>query len=273
MRPGAPLHSIINNCLKTKPYDTSRHPASTVRRRTLNTRVEAFRPFTLAHYCALLCIAALIVLAVAAGRGQRDARAPTRLERTLAYANLAVWIAAHGWWQLPARFDPAITLPLQMCHITSLVASAVLLTRNDTLRAVLYFWAFALCTQAMITPSLIDPPSSHVFWSFWFLHGFVMMIAIYDLTVYGFRPRWRDYRAACVAAAAYVAVVLPVNLALGANYGFVGKSKPLNPSIVDHLGPWPERLLIIVPLAALAMLLALLPWLAWQARASRPARR
>ena len=148
-----------------------------------------------------------------------------------------------------------------MCHITSLIASAVLLTRNNTLRAILYFWAFGLCTQAMITPSLIDPPSSPVFWSFWFLHGFVMLAATYELVVVGFRPGWRDYRIACVASAAYIAVVLPIDILLGANYGFVGKSRPLNPSIVDLLGPWPERLLIIVPLAALAMMLALLPWL------------
>jgi len=108
-----------------------------------------------------------------------------------------------------------------------------------------------------------------VFWSFWFLHGFVMMTSVYDIAVNGFRPAWRDYRVACIAAAAYVAVVLPVNLALGANYGFVGQSKPLNPSIVDLLGPWPERLLIIVPLAALAMAVAMLPWVVLQKRSAQ----
>ena len=236
--------------------------------------MEPFRPFSFAHACALLCLAALIALAIAVGRKHRDTyeqSAPTNFERRLAYANIAVWIAAHGWWQLPARFDPVTTLPLQMCHITSLIASAVLLTRSHTLRAILYFWAFALCTQAIITPSLIDPPSSPVFWSFWFLHGFVMMTAIHDIAVNGFRPTWRDYGIACTASATYVAVVLPINIALGANYGFVGQSKPLNPSIVDLLGPWPERLLIIVPLAALAMLLVMLPWVMLR-RASKPKR-
>ncbi len=237
--------------------------------------MEAFRPFTFSHGCAVLCIALLIVVAVACGRKLQDRHAPTHFERTLAFANIAVWLAAHGWWQLPERFDPVTTLPLQMCHLTSLIASAVLLTRHDTqhraLRAILYFWAFSLCTQAMITPSLVEPPSSPVFWSFWFLHGFVMLTAIYDIVVNGFRPTWRDYRTACVASASYVAVVLPINLMLGANYGFVGKSKPLNPSIVDLLGPWPERLLIIVPLAALAMALAMLPWM-MASKLKRPAR-
>lgn len=223
--------------------------------------LAAFRPFTLAHANTLLGIATLIALAVFYGRSHRSQTSlPTTFERTLACINIGVWIVAHGWWQMPARFDPATTLPLQMCHITSLIASAVLLTRHRNLRAILYFWSFALCTQAMITPSLVETYTSPVFWSFWFLHGFVMMSAIYDLAVNGFRPTWRDYGVACVASAAYVAAVLPINLALGANYGFTGKSKPLNPSIVDLLGPWPERLMIIVPLAALAMLLVMLPW-------------
>jgi len=225
--------------------------------------VETFRPFTLAHGCTLLCIAIVIVLAVLYGRKRfvtHAGLAPSGFEQTLACANLLVWLVAHGWWQLPERFDPVTTLPLQMCHITSLIASTVLLTRHRALRAILYFWAFGLCTQAMITPSLVEPLTSPVFWSFWFLHGFVMMTAIYDITVNGYRPAWRDYGIACAASVMYVAVVLPIDLALGANYGFLGKSKPLHPSIVDLLGPWPERLLIIVPLAALAMLMVMLPW-------------
>lgn len=235
--------------------------------------VEAFRPFSLAHGVTLLCLAGLIVLAIALGRQRRGAAAPTDFERTLAFANLAVWLTSHGYWQMPGRFDVVTTLPLQMCHITSLIASAVLLTRNETLRAVLYFWAFGLCTQALITPSLVEPPTSPVFWAFWFLHGFVMLAAIYDIVVHGFRPYWREYRIACMAAAAYVAVVLPVDLLLNANYGFLGKSTALHPSIVDLLGPWPQRLLIIVPLAALAMWVVLLPWLAARWFSLSPARR
>ena len=221
------------------------------------------------HGCTLMGVAALITLAVVYGRNQNRNRTPANFERALALANIAVWIVAHGYWQMPGRFDAVTTLPLQMCHITSLIASAVLLTGHHTLRAILYFWAFALCTQAIITPSLVEPPTSPVFWAFWFLHGFVMLSAIYDIAVHKFRPTWRDYGIACAASATYVAVVLPVDLLLGANYGFLGKSTALHPSIVDLLGPWPQRLLIIVPLAALAMLVAMLPWVMLRRQVSR----
>lgn len=63
---------------------------------------------------------------------------------------------------------------------------------------------------------------------------------------------------------AYVAFTLPVNLLLYANYGFTGPSRPHNPSIIDVLGPWPERLLLIVPLAGLALFIVLAPSLTWR---------
>jgi uncharacterized membrane protein YwaF len=57
-----------------------------------------------------------------------------------------------------------------------------------------------------------------------------------------------------------VVLVLPLNVLLGANYGFVGNSRPDNPSIVDLLGPWPGRLIIIVLLVAAVLALLMLPW-------------
>ena len=72
--------------------------------------------------------------------------------------------------------------------------------------------------------------------------------------------RCADYGIACAAAALYVAIVLPLDLAFDWNYGFVGKGKPEVRTIVDVLGPWPARLAIIFTLVASVMALLLLPW-------------
>jgi uncharacterized membrane protein YwaF len=71
----------------------------------------------------------------------------------------------------------------------------------------------------------------------------------------------------------YVLVVLPVDLVTGWNYGFVGPSSPEVPSIVDFLGPWPQRLALIVAISAGAMFLLYLPWLWVKAARSPSARR
>ncbi len=89
-----------------------------------------------------------------------------------------------------------------------------------------------------------------------------MASAVYDITVLGFRPDWRDVRRVIIVSLAYVAVVTPVNLALGTNYGFIGNPPPGKPipPFIDAMGPWPGRALIVMALATIGFILALLPW-------------
>jgi hypothetical integral membrane protein (TIGR02206 family) len=168
----------------------------------------------------------------------------------------------HGWWLLPPRLNPLTTLPLQMCHWAALASGLYLATRARWLAVLLYFWGFALCTQALLTPALEEGPGTHVFWYFWLSHGMIVGVAAYALWVHGFRPTWRDWRFASLAGGAYAAVAIAVDLAIGANYGFLGPSKPALPTIVDALGPWPLRLLPIFAIVVGAMAVLMLPWLA-----------
>ncbi len=137
----------------------------------------------------------------------------------------------------------------------------MLITGHPLLRAFVYFCGLGLCTQALITPSLVEGPAQFPFWFFWSTHGMIVGVACYDLAARGYRPGWRDFGVACVAAAFYVLFVLPIDLVTGWNYGFVGPSRPDVPSIVDLLGPWPRRLIAIVAIAAAVMFALLVPWL------------
>jgi uncharacterized membrane protein YwaF len=44
------------------------------------------------------------------------------------------------------------------------------------------------------------------------------------------------------------------------NYGYVGQSKPGQPSLVDALGPWPQRVFVMVGLAVVVMTGLMVPW-------------
>lgn len=221
--------------------------------------MDAFHSYTLTHALALLAIALLTALFVQAGRRLPE-NAPERLAVTLAILNLILSLAAYGWWLLPPRLDYATTLPLQLCHLTTVVATAALLTRRRSLRALLYFWGFGLSTQALLTPSLGNPPASIWFWAFWAQHGFIVAAATYDITVRKFRPSWRDYWLVCRLTLLYALAVSSINLRIGANYGFVGNSRPETPSIIDLLGPWPQRLMVMALIVAAVMALLMLPW-------------
>ncbi len=57
----------------------------------------------------------------------------------------------------------------------------------------------------------------------------------------------------------YILTVIPVNFLLGTNFGFLAR-KPDNPSLLDHLGPWPWYILSLQLVALLLLFLLALPF-------------
>ena len=222
--------------------------------------MDRFSAFSALHAAALAAIAILTALAILVARRRGLSQLPTPLERATGWAYLAASLTTYTLFFFSPMHEPATTLPLQLCHLTAIAAAMQLLTRWRVLRALVYFWGFALCTQALITPSLTEGPALYPFWFFWATHGIIVGVACYDIFALGYRPALRDYGIACAGAAAYFALVLPLDIAFGWNYGFLGPDKPEVHTIVDALGPWPQRVPIIVGIVAAAMALLLLPW-------------
>jgi hypothetical integral membrane protein (TIGR02206 family) len=232
--------------------------------------MDTFGMFSGLHAAALAAILGLTALAIMVARRGSQPAGPTASERAIGLAYLAAWLTTYVFLLFPPLREPAKTLPLQLCHWNALAAALLLATRWEMLRPIVYFWGFALSTQAMITPSLTEGPAIYPFWFFWTTHGIILGAALYEVFARGYRPTPRDYGIACAAAALYVAIVLPLDLAFDWNYGFVGRGKPEVRTIVDALGPWPDRLVIIVLLVAAAMALLLLPWVFGRKHATVP---
>ena len=134
------------------------------------------------------------------------------------------------------------------------------------MHALAYFWGVALSSQALVTPDLAGGPSTLGFWAFWVYHLFVVGSGIYAVTVRAFRPAWRDLRLAILAGLTYAIPVFALDAALELNYGYLGRSNPGQPTLIDLLGSWPLRVVFMVALAILAMILFWLPWLASRPR-------
>lgn len=207
----------------------------------------------------LVALAALWAIAIVLRRRAHETRAAL-IESAVGVLYLMVWVGTFVWLRTQSSFDPATDRPLQLCHWTGIAAALALIAPRRAFSALAYFWGLALCTQALVTPSLREGPATWPFWFFWSTHALCVGVPIYDVLARGYRPQWRHYALACVAAALYVAIVLPVDIATGWNYGFVGPTRPGFRTIVDVLGPWPLRLLWIALIAAGAMALLMLPW-------------
>jgi hypothetical integral membrane protein (TIGR02206 family) len=228
-----------------------------------------FVPFSGLHGAAVAACA-LVVLAIASiGRALRERGGEPVFRNALAIFALCYWSADVAWWNWNG-LDVYGGLPLHLCDFNGLLAPFALLTRNRWLRATLYFWTFTLTLQAFIQPELHEGPALPKFWSFWTGHTIIMSLAVYDLVVLGFRPDWSDLGRALVLSLVYAALVMPIDLTLGANYGFIGNPPPGKsiPPFIDAMGPWPRRAFIVIALAAIGFVLALLPWRLAAARRS-----
>ena len=234
---------------------------------------ETFTPFSATHAAVVVSFGVALTVLVACRRRLRRAGEPSaeRFDRAVAVAAGMVAVLAIGWPLLPRHFRLDWSLPLHVCDFATLTAPLAVATRYRRARALLYFWGIGLCTQGFITPDLQDGPARVGFWTFWLAHFSVVGVPLYDVAARGYRPDWRDYWFMVAVSLVYVAVILPLDLWLGVNYGYIGRGTPGHPTLVDALGPWPWRVAIMVLLGCAAMALLMVPWTLVATRRSRPA--
>jgi hypothetical integral membrane protein (TIGR02206 family) len=224
-----------------------------------DTSWDVFVPYSWLHAVTVgICLLVMAGLVLA---GRALSKTPeTRLRRVLGLFGLVYWLSYNVWWNWHG-IDFTGGLPLQICDINGVIAPLVLLTQHRWLRATLYYWAFALSTQAFIQPALQVGPANPIFYWFWAQHTIILAYAAYDLAVLQFRPQWRDLMRCYGAGAIYLAVVVPLNAMLGADYGYLGNLPPQDiPPFVAALGPWPARAVILVLLCIIACAIVQLPW-------------
>jgi hypothetical integral membrane protein (TIGR02206 family) len=223
--------------------------------------MDGFVPYGRLHAVTLgVCLLAIAAPALT-GR-VLDRRGEMMLRGGLAALAVCYWLAYTTWWNWHG-LDLRTGLPLQVCDFNGLIAPLALLSGWRYARATLYFWTAALTLQAFIQPALTAGPASLVFWAFWAAHTLIAACAVYDIVVLGYRPCWSDLGRALIVSAGYVALVVPINLWLGSNYGYLGNPAAASevPPFVHALGPWPQRAVILVALVPLGFVAVLLPWL------------
>jgi hypothetical integral membrane protein (TIGR02206 family) len=220
---------------------------------------DVFVPCGAVHL-ATVAVCVLVIAALALAGRALPKHGEKRLRYALGIFGLAYWLSYNVWWNRHG-VDFTGGLPLQICDVNGVIAPLVLLTQQRWLRATLYYWAFALSTQAFIQPALQVGPANPVFYLFWAQHTIILAYAVYDLAVLNFRPQWRDLMRCYAVSAIYLAVVVPLNWLLGSDYGFLGNwLAQAIPPFVAALGPWPARAVILVLLCLAACALAQLPW-------------
>ncbi len=220
-----------------------------------------FHPFTLEHFIVLaigvFVTAVFLMVGKKGGAGERLATA------LLAFLNLSAFGLSQAAWMTvdtPKVIDNIV--PLHMCDIAAITAGFALITRRPLLCSISYFWGLAATFQALLTPAITLGFPALPFVMF-FIHHFVVVIAaLYLPIVLGWRPKsplWRDPLEIFGISILYLILVLGVNQLSGSNFAFVSRP-PDNPSLIDHLGPWPWYIFSLLGIALTLYFLLVLPF-------------
>jgi hypothetical integral membrane protein (TIGR02206 family) len=227
-----------------------------------------FKPFSVVHLLVLAGYVSIIVALCWLGARWRGTTHAHRLHAAWLAFVVLVQVINVTYWCSPPQLRLSESLPLHICDLAGIAAVIDLLSRHRVWRCVMYYWGIGLSTQAFLTPIITDGPDTFRFHLFFASHLTIIATGCYDLFVRGFRPGWTDLRTILLVTLAWMAVVLPLDIIRGWNYGYVGNTKPLQPTLIDRLGPWPLRLLWMGLIVSGVFTLLTVVWRPWRRSAT-----
>ncbi|MGH7587415.1 MAG: TIGR02206 family membrane protein [Gemmatimonadota bacterium] len=157
------------------------------------------------------------------------------------------------------EIGPLDFLPFHLCDLAIFVAVFALLTQSRLACEILYYWALAGTTLAILTPDVSGSFPDWRWVAYFTTHSFVVVSA--TVLVFGLdrTPRpgsaWRIFLITLV----YAAVVGMVDFATGANFLYLAR-KPSGPTLLDWFGPWPVYIGVAAAVAGALFTLLEMPF-------------
>lgn len=129
-------------------------------------------------------------------------------------------------------------LPLELCDVSFWLTAAALLTLEEYVFDLAYYWGLAGSGMALLTPYLRAP--LYTFQSFQYFTGHTLVIigVLYLIWSRQARPRLHSWWFALWMLNAYGVAVAAVDTLGGTNFMYL-REKPASTSLFDVLGPWP----------------------------------
>ncbi|WP_160646679.1 YwaF family protein [Chengkuizengella marina] len=169
-------------------------------------------------------------------------------------------ISLHAWLWWVDEWGYRNALPLHLSSISLLLAAFLLWMKSYRLFEFTYFVGVGSALQAMITPDISLYTFPHFrYIQFFIAHGGIVVANFFMVFVEGFRPTLKSLWRAFFYLNLYTLIIFIFNIMIGSNYMYVSR-KPINPSIIDYLGPWPWYIIPLEMIALVTFFILYLPF-------------
>ena len=223
---------------------------------------NVFQLFSSAHLLTLAVFLLMTIMIFLFRKPLRNPRA-NRIARfglfsvlVISEISLQVWL----WWS--GHWSYQYSLPLHLSSISLILSAILLLTRKYGLFEFTYFVGVGSALQAMITPDISLYTFPHYRYVHFFIsHGGTVIANLFMVFVAGYRPTGKSIWKAFLWLNVYTLFVFIINFLIEGNYMYISE-KPVNPSLIDYLGPWPWYILSLEIIALITFVILYLPfWL------------
>ena len=152
----------------------------------------------------------------------------------------------------------------QLHYVVGLIfCSYLVVTKNQSLFDIAYFWVFTGSIFGLITPTVITytGPTRFRYYQFWLEHTLGFITLFYMMFVHGMRPNFKSMIKAACALLVLVAIAMLANSMLpGANYLYIATTEE-TASVLDILPKnYAVKLLVMALIIGTLFFLAYLPW-------------
>ena len=213
--------------------------------------MRKFELFGADHLGALALVGLLSWAAFKVGRGPHR-----RKWNILGILIFTVYAFLLYWWRLRDGFQGYADLPLWLCDFVFFLCFFGLLSPRKTPLILATYWGLAGTLQALITPDVDAAFPSFRYFLFFAGHGLIVIV-IFFLLGKNEEHQVADGRAPLTAffwLLAYSLGVGSIDHLFDWNYGYLCR-KPVNASVLDAFGPWPNYILVALVVALILFFL------------------
>lgn len=115
-------------------------------------------------------------------------------------------------------YDVKKHLPLELCFVTGYLLMYILVTGNQKLYRIVYFFTIVGPLPAMIWPNLNGTFDRYVFYQFIISHHFMLLVSLYCMIVLEYRVYRQDVLRAFICGNIFFVIISTINTLWGTNY-------------------------------------------------------
>lgn len=224
-----------------------------------------FTHFSVAHFVPIAVMLVIMGLIAIFGKKIQNFKHEDKIRLTLAF--IMIICEMSYFWRLTnvesLNANPVDHLPITVCGWAIIFCSFLVLSKNQTLFDIAYFWVFAGSIFGLLTPTVISycGPTRFRYYQFWLEHTMGFITLFYMIFVHKMRPNIKSMIKAYVALLILGGIAITANTLLpGANYLYVARPEE-TASILDFLPKnYIVRLILMALIIATLFFVFYLPW-------------